>query len=260
MKLTISDKNKKDLFVALFQILKNCTNMICIYFNDDHVFIQGIDKSHVCMFEVKIFTSWFNEYTKNNNDLETICFDTHVFYNIISTKQDGYSINIQFEGTTDSLNINLITNEKNTKSEFNKFFKIPLIEFDYEIMTIPTVDYDADFSINSKQIYDITSQMLAFGDDINIKCSDEQIDLITNGVTGEMLVTVPIDDLTEYSIIEGDDIDLKYSLGYVHKMCLTNKLSSEINFFISREFPMKIKYDLGDNSSVIFYIAPKVSD
>ena len=40
-------------------------------------------------------------------------------------------------------------------------------------------------------------------------------------------------------------------------MCITNKLSSEIQFSISKEFPMKINYDLGDNSIIEFYIAPK---
>jgi len=99
--------------------------------------------------------------------------------------------------------------------------------------------------------------MNTFGDDINIKCSDEGINLITTGVMGEMLVNIPIDDLSEYSINEGDDIDLNYSLVYIHKMCITNKLSSEIQFSISKEFPMKIKYDLGDNSIIEFYIAPK---
>ena len=43
-------------------------------------------------------------------------------------------------------------------------------------------------------------------------------------------------------------------------MCLTNKLSNEIHFSISAEYPMKISYDLGDDSSIVFYIAPKMSD
>ena len=75
-----------------------------------------------------------------------------------------------------------------------------------------------------------------------------------------MLVKVPIDDLTEYSIVEDEEVDIAYSLAYIVKMCLTNKLSNEIQFYINKECPMKIKYDLGDNSSVIFYIAPKIED
>jgi proliferating cell nuclear antigen len=102
--------------------------------------------------------------------------------------------------------------------------------------------------------------MLMFGTDINVCCSEEQIKFITNGTAGEMTVNIPIDDLKEYSIAEGEVIDLNYSLNYIGKMCLTNKLSNIIEFFISPDFPMKIKYDLGDESYMIFYIAPKISE
>ena len=254
MKLIVNDKNKKDVFIALFQTLKFCTSTVCITFNDNNVFIQGMDKAHICMFEANISSSWFNEYGRNINDSKTISFDSQVFYTIISTKHDGHSIEINYQDEPDTLSINLIAQ----KGEYSKFFKIPLVDFEYEIMNVPAVDYDAEFSISSKKIYDITSQMLSFGDNINIKCSDEQIDLITNGITGEMLVTIPIDDLTEYSVNEGENIELAYSLCYVHKMCLTNKLSDEIQFSLSKDSPMKLKYDLGESSTLEFYIAPKI--
>ena len=102
--------------------------------------------------------------------------------------------------------------------------------------------------------------MLIFGSDIQIQCSEEKIQLITDGITGEMSVTIPIDDLKEYSIAEGEIIDLKYSLTYVSKMCLSSKLSNVVQFFISMDYPMKINYDLGEDSSLTFYVAPKVTD
>ena len=52
--------------------------------------------------------------------------------------------------------MSLIAQENSTKGEFNKFFKMPLVEFDYDLMDIPLVDYDAEFSIASKKIYEIT--------------------------------------------------------------------------------------------------------
>ena len=165
---------------------------------------------------------------------------------------------IHFDGE-DSINVDLVA-DSHLKGEFDKHFKISLVDFEHEELNIPVVDYDAEFSIVAKKICEITSQMLSFGSDINIKCSEEKIDLITNGITGEMLVNIPIDDLTEYSIVEGEIIDLKYSLNYITKMCLTNKLSNEVNFCISAEYPMKIIYDLGDESSLVFFMAPKISD
>lgn len=256
MKLVIRDKTKKDLFIAIFQSIKACTNIISVTFNSNNIFIQGMDKSHVCMFEVNITATWFNEYQKDEDDMPTISFDSTVFCNIISTKHDNHIMELHYEGDPDNLSVNLIAEKE--KGEFSKFFRLPLVDFDFEIMVLPSIEYDAEFAISSKKIHDITAQMISFGDDIQIKCTDEKIDLTTNGVAGEMLVTIPIDDLTEYSINEGETVDLTYSLSYVHKMCLTNKLSNEVEICISHEYPLKVRYHLGESSTVEFYLAPKV--
>jgi len=262
MKLSIIDKTKKDLFIALFQTLKNCSNIICIMFKPDHVYIQGMDKSHVCLFDVKIFKQWFHTYEMNNQDSDNVCVDSHTFHTIISKSHDSQSINVYFEGKTDILHIDLSCENSSSslKGDYNKYFKIPLVDFDSDTMDVPETDYEAEFTIVAKKICEITSQMLLFGTDILFKCSQEEIHLITNGTNGEMLVKIPIEDLNEYSIIEDEIIDIRYSLGYVDKMCLTSKLSNEIQFFVSRDYPMKMKYDLGDESSLIFYIAPKVEE
>ena len=256
MKITISNKNKKDLFVALFQILKSCTSIVRVKFEQDKMYIQGMDKSHICLFDLNIQKIWFDDYDIDEEN--TVCFDTNIFHLILSSKQESHNIIIRYD-QDDSINIDLISQE-HLKGEFDKHFKIPLADNEYQEMNINETDYDAEFSIASKKICEITSQMLSFGNDINIKCSEERIDLITDGIAGEMLVNIPINDLNEYSIVEGDVIDLKYSLNYITKMCLTNKLSNEVEFFISAEYPMKIKYDLGDDSSLVFFIAPKISD
>lgn len=256
MKVTISNKNKKDIFVALFQNLKNCTSSVSASFEKEKLHIQGMDKAHVCLFNVDIQKNWFDEYIVEEQT--NVSFDTSIFHLVISTKQDSHNMTISFDGE-DSINVDLVAQE-HLKGEFDKHFKIPLVDYDYEEMNIPDVEYEAEFSIASKKICEITSQMLSFGTDINIKCSEERIDLVTNGITGEMLVNIPIDDLNEYSIVEGDIIDLKYSLNYINKMCLTNKLSNEVQFCISANYPMKIIYDLGNDSSLVFFMAPKIND
>lgn len=259
MELNITDKHKKALFTYLFQTLKHCTNTVHVHFNTNHVHIQGLDASHICMFNVIIQHNWFDTYTVLKPT--HISFDTHTFHTIISSCQDSNNIYIRYDESNDSdyLHIDLVS-PVDTIREFNKYFKLPLSDYEYEYMNTPKIEYDAEFAINSKSICEIMLQMMIFGSDINVKCSEEKIHLITHGLAGEMLVNIPIDDLSAYSVVEGDIIDLKYSLSSIHKMCLTNKLSSEIMFYISNDSPMKIEYDLGNNSNIVFYVAPKISD
>jgi proliferating cell nuclear antigen PCNA len=259
MKVLIKQKNKKELFIALFQTIKNCSSLINLEFKKEELFIQGMDKSHVCMFEVKIISSWFDSYTTNENENKKfLVLDSQIFSTILSVMNDHYSLEL-YQEEDDFLNIDLITMD-GVKGEINKMFKIPLNDCDYELLHLPNIEYDADFSIYSKKICEITGQMLVFGNDIQIQCTEDYVQLITNGVSGEMIVKIPMDDLKEYSINEDEQIDLKYSLTYIHKMCLTSRLSNSVIFSLSMEYPMKIYYDLGENCSLTFYIAPKIAD
>lgn len=257
MKLKIDNKSKKDLFVSLFQTLKNCTNIISVIFYSNYIHIQGMDKTHVCLFDLNIHEKWFDEYS--NNKQQVVNFDSNIFYNIISYNQDNSHLIIEYtDNDEDNMHIDIVFDEK-TLTHFDKHFKLPLVDYDNELFKLPTTEYDAEFVIPSKTICEVVSQMSFFGDNLNIKCSEDAVHILANGISGEMLVDIPINELNEYSIVENEVIDLSYSIHYVHKMCLTNKLSSDIEFSISSECPMKIKYNLGANSYLTFFIAPKIS-
>lgn len=255
MKLCIFDK--KDLFIALFGILKNTSSILGLYFEEERIHIQGMDKSHIGLFDVYISKEWLNNYDKESCDTANIFIDSSIFYNIISSAHESHTIHIHFEKNDNLIQIDLLGEEK---GEFDRFFKIPLADMEYKLVSIKTVDYDAEFTISTKKINEITGQMVNFGSDLNIRCSEEKINLLTTGIHGEMMVNIPIQDLTEYAICEGENINITYNLNYIHKMCISTKLCQELEISISLEYPLKIKYDLGKNSSLIFFIAPKVTD
>lgn len=255
MKITIEDKKKKEIFISIFSLLKNSSSQINATFDLDNIHIQGMDKSHVCLFDLMIKSDWFTSYQVSEKD--NLCFDTNIFYSMIGAKNDDQNLIIK-KISDDSLGIELVNSLK--KSDYNKYFSMPLLEYEYDEMNIPSTDFDAEFSLPSKKVTDIMSQLSNFGDDLNIKCSEECINFKTNGTSGEMRVNIPVDDMSSYAVVEGEEVDLTYSLIYINKMCITNKLTNDIDFSISKECPMKINYDLGDNSTLVFYIAPKLSD
>jgi proliferating cell nuclear antigen len=255
MKIAISNKSRRDNFVALFQILKGCTSLVSMMIYEDHIYIQGMDKSHVCLFDIKIMRTWFDEFKLDTGDSKNICFDSSTLHTILNIATDDQVISLSYKGDTDTLSVELTSN---SKGNFNKFFSIPLTEFDNDIFDIPIVDYDAEFSISAKKMHEITSQMILFGSDIQICCADDKINLNTRGDLGNMMVSIPIEDLNEYCIAEEETIDLLYNLTFIHKMGLSTKLSNDVKISISKDCPMKIEYDLGENSRFLFYLAPKL--
>lgn len=259
VEFVISDKKKKDVFISIFQLFKNSSSHINLTIDKTTFHVQGMDKSHVCLFDLKFNYEWFDYYEVNKK--YELCFDTGIFYSIISTKSDDQMLVFYLEDDKlDTLSIELKNNLNTKKTDYNKFFKLPLLDYEYEEMVIPSTEYDAELSLPSKKVTDMLSQLSNFGDDLNIKCSEECVDFKASGDSVEMRVNIPIDDMTSYAVVENEEINLSYSLIYISKMCITNKLTNDIDFCLSNECPMKINYDLGNESSLMFYIAPKLTD
>lgn len=255
----ISDKRKKEIFISIFNLFKSSTTQINLTINKNTFHVQGIDKSHVCLFDLKLYFEWF-EYYEVNKKYE-LCFDTGTFYSIINTKNEEQVMVFYLEEeNSETLSIEFKNNQTLKKNDYNKFFKLPLLDYEYQEFVIPSTEYDAEFSLPSKKFTDVLSQLNNFGDDLNIKCSEECVDFKVSGNSVEMRVNIPIDDMSSYAIVEDEIVDLTYSLPYISKMCITNKVSNDIEFSLSNESPMRIHYNLGNDSCLVFYIAPKITD
>ena len=68
-----------------------------------------------------------------------------------------------------------------------------------------------------------------------------------------------LDDLTPIRKA-ASNLNVSFSLSHLCKMCCSMKLGATIDVSLSSEYPMALKYNLGDDSKVAFYIAPKVAD
>jgi hypothetical protein len=128
-------------------------------------------------------------------------------------------------------------------------------------MEIPVIDYSAEFSLSSVNFSNIVSQLKLFGDTMEIECSETNIILYSSGIeNGKMSVEINIDDLTEFSINEGDELNISFGLSYLHNICAFHKLTKEIELKICNNYPLCATYTIGDGASLKCYLAPKVSD
>ena len=276
MRLSIENKSKMEMFVALFQLLKNWGSYLNLHFEKTRLYIQSMDKSHVCLSSITISSQWFSSY--QIEDATNISLDSTNFAIMMSyaLKHNKMEINFEDESDPDKLFINLSSNpesslvEPTTKSKgkkvkevqnkFDHFFELGLIDVEQDTLGIPEVEYDVDFTMKSENFVELIGELMVFGSNLNIICSEELLEFNASGDTGKLKVNIPIDDLNEYAIAEGETLDISYSLNHIGKMCLSTKLGQNVSLSISSEYPMAIKYDLGDDSSVAFYIAPKISD
>jgi proliferating cell nuclear antigen len=259
MRLTIENKSKIEVFIALFQLLKNWSSHINMHFEKDRLYIQSMDKSHICLADIEIKNKWFSFFDCSGDN--KISIDSTHFAILLNygAKHDKIELKYDDMDSVDKLYINFL-NEKEKKGSFDHFFELNLIDVDENNLGIPHVDYDVDFTICSKKLVEVLTELNTFGENLHIKCSETIVELNSHGDTTKLKVNIPINDLDEYAIAEDEEINISFSLSHLCKMCLSMKLCSTINVSLSSEFPMLLNYNLGDDSKVSFFIAPKVTD
>ena len=258
MQLKINNKSKIEIFSSIFQLLKNWGSHINMQYNITGLYIQLMDKSHICLCEINLEKQWFSEY--NINQSYSLSVNSQHFATLMTYALKHDVLEIKYNHEEKSGKDNLYINFVGSKDSFDHFFEIPLIDTDDEIMEIPEVEYNVDLSINSKKLGDSLNELMIIGSDLTIICNEELLEMTSNGDNGNLKLKIETEKLHEFSINEGEVINISYSLSHICKMCMSTKLSDNIILGISDEYPMLFKYSLGENSYTKFYIAPKVAN
>lgn len=272
MKLIISNSCKAIKFTNIFNNLKNFTETTNMIFSENGLYIQGMDKSQCCLFELKINNDWFDNYEfQKSKDAEKIGISNSIMHKILNTRRDNQNINISYLGNPDKLSIHFVNeeteeNEKNEqiKTEFNKKIDIPLMDLESQLLSVPTTEYEAEITISSNMMREIVDELSIFNDKLEICLNEENINLKSSGVDGEMGITIKNDDIIEYAIIENGNLKQSYSIKFFKLMTGFNKLSSEVKLGFSVVNPMLMLYSLETNNSksnyIKFYLAPYIND
>jgi proliferating cell nuclear antigen PCNA len=272
MEIAIREPAKIDTFVTIFQHTKLFAEHIQLFFHDTHLFMQLLDKSRVSIFEVHLPAHWFDEYNyqKEGGGIQ-IGMHSGIFFKIMHTCEKGQEIHIRYdEEENDKLFIDFSAapgTATSTKT-FEKHFEMPLMDIDAVMMEIPEIEYQAEFALPSATFAGLVTQFKLFGETLNILCSEEQIQMSALSVeAGKMSVDIPIDDLHSFAIEESQTLELSFSLLHLQNICAYSKIAKHVGLFITRDYPIKVVYELGQPQSegvaiprLVYYLAPKVND
>ncbi len=256
MKITITDLSKCEKFIAIFQQLKVLTTSLSWGIDEEGIIIQGMDQGHVCMFQLVLGNTWFDKYETSEADMASFDICPNLLAKFLNTRSEHQSIEISISGG-DRLGIKL---ESNNKSEFNKSLSLSLIDADQPELNIPEMEYTAELTLESKKLNSLVDQLSLMNDVVSIHCDEETVRLKSEGIEGEMVVTIPHDDIEEYIIEEDASVDVMFSLGYMKKFCQYHKVSDNVELQISEEFPLMVTYKLNALNYLKFYLAPKIDD
>ena len=142
-------------------------------------------------------------------------------------------------------------------------FKMKLMDMESERLEIPDGMTGWALKLPSKKMSVHINDMVAFGDTIALKFANEGLSLFVKGDKGELVIG--LDDIeSQWTGSEDEDIAqdiaLNFALRYLKMFFSGYTLSDTVFILMGQDIPIMIKYYLGDNSFLSFYLAPQIHD
>jgi proliferating cell nuclear antigen PCNA len=255
MKLQLNNKERITQFNVLFQNLKAFSEHVILNASKNGIFMQGMDSSQSSCFEAKLNAAWFDSYEYNLED-ETTSFgvSTQIIQKILGIYEEKQEIEISIDENID----NLFVSFTGSNVGFDKFFEIPLMDIDQDMLEITSEESEIDIIMESKQLCELVSQLQIFHDKLVLTFTESQVLFLASGADGTMKVNINLDDFIEYAIQEDYELEQAYNLRHVSMMCLFGKLNKHCNMAFHQNRPMETRFKLEEDSYVVFYLAPKI--
>ena len=260
MEFTIEDNEKCKVFTTIMKQLREVTEYIKIHYSELGWRVQGMDSSQVCLYEFRLNATWFTSYQLTSDESDFVSISTKIFYMILNIRQEHQSMNIEYNGEKMQI-------EFTSDKPYDKFFQIPTMEIITEDMVIPIQEYDADIKMESEIFRKLISEFKLFDDKLCITCCEENIILDANGLEGQMKMEINMDDLDEFSINEGEELNVTYSMEYINRISECSSVSKESHISISTQMPLRVLYKLDDkydetnreeSNYIEFHLAPSI--
>ena len=253
----LASSTKPDIFTTIFQHVRLFSEHVSIVFSPTGIYCQVIDSSRISILELNLPAGWFDVYSFTSAGDIVLGLNSAILFKILNAREKQQRIQLVYEND-DSLAIHFTSEDK---SVFDKHFQCPLVDIENETMVIPDIDYSAEFSLPSATFSVLINQLKTFGDSLEIQCTEEHIQMTAKSPeSGTMSVEVNIDDLSEFAINEGEELNLSFSLLQLHHICMFNKISKEMSVRLCPDYPLSIVYPITTDAHLKIYLAPKISD
>ena len=118
MKIVITNKKKFKIFSNIFRYLPVFMDTVNINVTDKGIYMQGMDTSQVCLFELKLIPEWFDTFERKKNYVLGLHCTT--FYKVIQCIEDVEQTMTLTYDDGDKLNIAI---ESKEQSKVNKYFE-----------------------------------------------------------------------------------------------------------------------------------------
>ena len=254
----INDFDKATQFITILKTFKSYNDHITFQLLDERLYIQGMDNSHISLYELNIKPNWFSNYQVNTLDQRVISVSSNILTKVLSLFSRDHTLNFFVDEEKSMFQLTFINNNNNNNI---KSFEIPLFTIEFDLLQTMDIDYDTNIKLSSKTFSEYINELNIFNSELGIKCNDQELKLTSKSDNGSMTQQISLNDVVDYATDEDSFINIKLEMKF---LIYINQLSKSFDFmtlYLHNELPLKITFQNNDQSvSTQFFLAPKLVD
>lgn len=231
-------------------------NLLC---TEDGIQLQAMDTAHVALVCFTLLTDAFSLYSCD--ETVTLGVNTVVFARILKcadnndavllkTSADGSKLHITFESPSGSR---------------SSHFEMNLMNLNADNYHIPDTEYTTCVKMPSNEFTRVLRDLQAFGDTCKLEIKKSAIEFHVEGDAGKVSMTLKEDkthkEPNQWTEVETEDpIRMDFPLKYLAVFSKAQGIADQVALYLLEGLPMYVMYDMGDQGSVGYYLAPKIQE
>ncbi len=247
MKLTLAEpKLLKDSISIISELVNEATFKI----TPQSIELIAMDPANVAMVIFKLLSSAFVEYDVKK--AQEIAINLNNLKQVLRRANPNDMLTLDVS-TENKLNIKL-------KGRSVRTFSLPIIELEEKEQKIPELKFGVSLKTNSSVLTSAIEDADIVAESVSFVAEPGKLSVLAEGDLSKAKIEIKQDDETIITTESKDKIKAKYSIEYLKKMILGNKLASEVNMQYNKDYPLKMEFKSVDKLMLSFILAPRVEN
>ena len=237
-------------FIDSVSIISELVNEARFKFTSDSIELIAMDAANVAMIIFKLLASSFKEYTVEG-DLE-IAINLANFKKILRRAK-----------ATDVLSLESNENKLILKftGKSTKRYSMPTIELEERNQKIPSLNFTSTITMPSADLVEAIDDVSIISESVTFSAEKETFSISGEGDLSKANVDIASSEQTSIAISgDSEKISSKYSIEYLKKMIVGDKISADVHVLFSKDYPLKLEYKIIDRVELSFILAPRVDN
>lgn len=254
-------------FQQIFKTIGKITDCFNMEFNEDGIFIQAMDNSHISLISTHLKSDYFTEYDVTNNHVLGI--SSKVINKILKncTRKNKLTIRLDISGDK------LLFTFEDTCCVITLFLN--LLDIETEEMGIPDYEPEVSLQFNTQKLKDILNKISVY-DPSCIQLKTRKNILWINSSTEETDIKIRLKESTvqpkikinnkkikkveEFKFLKSSE-NVKSTYSFIHMNSFIQSIIPNYTYIhLSNDFPVAFHCPLNEGSFMKYYLSPKIDD